>query len=163
MINFADTLDVLMKSGVRFILIGGFAGNLHGSARITYDLDILYERTPENYRRLVAALSPYQPYLRGAPPGLPFRWDEATIAAGLNFTLSTTLGDVDVLGEIIGGGYRELIGHTVLMPLRNHLVPTLDLPTLISVKRRTGRNKDLEAIGELEQLLDRQPPANDGG
>jgi hypothetical protein len=40
--------------------------------------------------------------LRGAPPGLPFRFDEAKIQSGLNFTLSTSLGDLDLLGEITG-------------------------------------------------------------
>ena len=109
MTNLADILDVLTHGGVKFILIGGFAGNLHGSARITYDLDVVYERTAENYAKIAESLAPYQPYLRGAPPGLPFRLDARTIAAGLNFTLSTTLGDVDLLGEIVGGGYYELI------------------------------------------------------
>ncbi len=42
--------------------------------------------------------------LRGAPPGLPFTWNEQTIAAGLNFTLTTRLGDLDLLGDIPGGG-----------------------------------------------------------
>jgi hypothetical protein len=54
--------------------------------------------------RLVDALAPHHPYLRGAPPGLPFQWDTATLARGLNFTLTTSLGDIDLLGEITGGG-----------------------------------------------------------
>ncbi len=154
--NFFDVLELLMRHEVRFILIGGVAGNMHGSARLTYDVDVVYERTPENYVRLEEALAPYHPYLRGAPPGLPFRWDRTTIAAGLNFMLSTDLGDLDILGEIVGGGYRELSKHTILFPVRDYPIPVLDLPTLISVKRRTGRTKDFEAIGELERLLDLQ-------
>ena len=54
--------------------------------------------------RLAAALSRFQPYLRGAPEGLPFRFDAATIRRGLNFTLRTTAGDIDVLGEVAGVG-----------------------------------------------------------
>jgi len=42
--------------------------------------------------------------LRGAPPGLRFRWDEATVRAGLNFTLTTTLGNLDLLGEVLAVG-----------------------------------------------------------
>src|SRR5579885_813729 len=115
MTNFADLLDILMRADVKFRLIGGFAGNVHGSARITYDIDVVYERTTENVAKLATARSSHQPYLRGARPGLPCRWDEQTIAAGLNFTLTTSLGEIDVLGEIVGGGYRELIDHTVPM------------------------------------------------
>ena len=75
----------LTGGGAEFIVIGGVAGALHGSAFITQDLDV-YARNRENIRRLVAALHPHQPYLRGAPEGLPFQWDERTIRNGLNFT-----------------------------------------------------------------------------
>lgn len=56
---------------------------------------------------------PHHPYLRGAPPGLPFRWDVATLERGLNFTLTTDVGDLDAFGEITGGGgYEDLLPHT---------------------------------------------------
>ncbi len=79
-------LLLLLQSQVEFVVIGGIAAIAHGSARVTYDLDIVYRRTPENLERVVAALRPHDPYLRGAPPGLPFRWDAATLKRGLNFT-----------------------------------------------------------------------------
>lgn len=59
------------------------------------DLDVVYERSADNLNRLVEALGPLSPYLRGAPPGLPFAFDVATLRRGLNFTLVTTLGDID--------------------------------------------------------------------
>lgn len=77
---------------------------LHGSARVTQDLDICYARDDENLRRLSQALAPYSPTLRGAPPELPFRLDPPTLRAGLNFTLQTAAGDVDLLGEVSGVG-----------------------------------------------------------
>ena len=73
MIDFETALGVLSRAGVEFIVVGGTAATIHGSARLTRDLDIVYRRTPDNYGRLVAALAPHRPYLRGAPPGLPFR------------------------------------------------------------------------------------------
>jgi hypothetical protein len=84
--NFHDLLPLLVQNQVRFILIGGGAAIAHGLARATYDIDIVYARDSENIRQVVAALQPHQPYLRGAPPGLPFRWDARTVQAGLNFT-----------------------------------------------------------------------------
>ena len=90
--------------------MGGVAAAADGAARATYDVDVVYGRSPENLARLAAALTPLAPYLRGAPPGLPFRWDAVTISHGLNFTLTTTLGDLDLLGEIVGGGgYEQLL------------------------------------------------------
>ena len=59
---------------------------------------------------MVKSLAVYDPYLRGAPPGLPFEWDECTIHNGLNFTLITKLGAIDLLGEVTGGGsYEDLL------------------------------------------------------
>ena len=44
------------------------------------------------------------PSLPARSPRLPFSWDAGTIARGLNFTLTTSLGDIDLLGEVTGGG-----------------------------------------------------------
>src|SRR4051812_10814858 len=108
--NFSQLLPLLVHHNVRFIVVDGGAAVAHGLARLTYDMDVVYARDAENIRNLVAALQQHQPYLRGAPPGLPFRWDEQTIHAGLNFILTTMAGDLDLLGEITGGGtYEEFI------------------------------------------------------
>ena len=86
MTDFAALLGTLVRHNVDFIVVGGAAAIAHGSVRLTSDLDIVYQRTPTNLDRLVAALVEHQPYLRGAPPGLPFRWDKTTLLRGLNFT-----------------------------------------------------------------------------
>jgi len=153
LIDLERALQELHRSGVGFIVIGGVAATIHGSARVTQDLDIVYARTPENFARLAAALAPHAPYLRGAPPGLPFRWDAETIRRGLNFTLTTTLGDVDLLGEIVGGGgYADLLPHSQIVKVSGLDYRCLSLARLIHVKRAAGRPKDLEAIAELEAL-----------
>ncbi len=153
--NFDELLPLLMRHGVRFIVIGGGAAVAHGSARTTYDVDVVYARDPENIRNLVAALANHQPYLRGAPPGLPFRWDERTIQAGLNFTLTTSLGDLDLLGEVAGGGsYEQLLPFTVEMETFGVRCAFVTLEKLIQLKRAAGRPKDLEAIAELQALLE---------
>jgi hypothetical protein len=64
-------LAALSKARVSFVIIGGVAATLHGSARLTNDLDVVYDRSVENIERLSAALAPFQPYLRGAPEGRP--------------------------------------------------------------------------------------------
>ncbi len=155
MTDFRALLGRLTTAGVRFVIVGGAAATAHGSSRLTQDLDLVYERSPENVTRLVAALQPHAPYLRGAPPGLPFLWDERTIQRGLNFTLTTALGDVDLLGEIIGGGrFEDLLPHAIRLSLFGNECLCLDLETLIAVKRAAGRPKDLEAIAELELILE---------
>jgi hypothetical protein len=153
MTDLARLLKALHDAGVQFIIVGGVAATAHGSARVTQDIDISYSRAAKNLERIVAALRPFDPYLRGAPQGLPFEWSTATLRAGLNFTLTTTAGDIDLLGEIVGGGtYEDLIPHTISAAIFGRETRILDLPWLIRVKRAAGRPRDLEVIAELEAL-----------
>ena len=146
---------ILSDAEVDYVIVGGVAANIHGALRTTLDLDIVYSRVPANVARLVQALSLYRPYLRGAPPGLPFVLDEATIHRGLNFTLTTTLGDVDLLGEVTGGGrFEVLIAHAEPVELEERRCWVVTLPTLIVLKRAAGRAKDRESLAELEALLE---------
>ncbi len=152
--DFGSIVEVLADGRVEVILIGGLAAQAHGAARLTQDTDFLYRRSAENIGRLAVALAPHRPYLRGAPPGLPFRFDASTIQRGLNFTLTTELGDVDLLGEVAGiGAYDVALPHSIRLPVFGRELAVLDLPTLIRSKRAAGRPKDLEAIAELEALL----------
>jgi hypothetical protein len=146
---------MLVNAGVEFIVVGGVAAILHGSARATYDVDFIYSRTEENIQRLANALAPYNPYLRDAPPGLPFAWDAKTIRTGLNFTLTTSLGDVDLFGEVAGGDtYQDLLPRSVEVEAFGVRFKCVDLPTLIRIKEAAGRPKDREAIAELRVLLE---------
>ena len=155
MTDFPAMLQALDEYHVEYIVVGGAAATAHGAARLTLDLDIVYRRTRENITRLVASLAPHQPYLRGAPPGLPFHWDAETVQRGLNFTLATAVGPLDVLGEITGGGgYDALVSRSQTLSLFGVACRCLSLEQLIIVKRAAGRPKDLEALAELEAIAE---------
>ncbi len=151
--NFAYFLPKLVERGVDFILIGGGAAIAHGLARTTYDVDIVYNREISNLERLVEALQGIDLYYRGAPPGLPFLWDIATLSAGLNFTLTSTRGDIDLLGQAAGDGtWSGLQQDVELMQLYDHPVRVVTLSRLIELKQAAGRPKDFEIIAELQTL-----------
>ena len=153
--DYRSFLSLLRTGGVRFIIVGGVAGNIRGAARATFDLDLVYARDREDIRRLVDALKPHSPYLRGAPPGLPFTFDEWTVRNGLNFTLTTSLGDLDLLGEVAGGGtYEQLLPFTSEVHAFGVTCPCVTLERLIQLKRAAGRPKDFEAIAELQAILE---------
>jgi predicted nucleotidyltransferase len=155
MTEFRELIRILSDAQVEFIIVGGVAAFAHGSARVTQDVDVVYRRTPENLKRLVAALQPYNPYPRGAPEGLPFKWDERTIQLGVNFTLRTTLGFIDLLGEITAGGsYDDVVRHSHLVEVYGTTCLCIDLDELIRVKKAVGRPKDFDAIAELEAIRD---------
>lgn len=153
MIDFERALSVLAGARTRFVIVGGLAVTIHGSSYVTFDLDFCYERDPENLLRLAQALQPYNPRLRGAPAGLPFRFDEQTLRSGLNFTLTTDLGDIDLLGEVAGiGDYAATLAASERVELFGATFDVLTLDALIASKRAAGRPKDLLVLPELEAL-----------
>jgi len=157
MTDFAAMLGALVRHDVAFIVVDGAAAIAHGSVRLTSDLDIVYQRTSPNLDSLVAALVDHQPYLRGAPPGLPFKWDKTTLLRGINFTLISSLGDIDLLGEIPGGGtYEELLPGAMELSVFGMRCRCLSLAQLIRAKRAAGRPRDLEVLAELESIQEEE-------
>jgi len=153
--DFLGIIKLLTGHGVDFIVVGGVAANLFGSARLTYDLDIVYSRKEENLRKIVTAFQNENPYLRGAPPGLPFKLDFRTLKNGLNFTLTTDLGPIDLLGDIPGArSYEELINDSVEINEPDLWFRCVTLPRLIELKNAAGRPKDLESLAELRAILE---------
>lgn len=148
-----ETIRILYDAGVEFVVIGGVAMGLQGSAHLTRDIDFCYARTTKNIERLEKALEPYHPVLRGAPPGLPFRFDAKTIANGLNFTLTTDLGDLDFLGEVSGlGSFQEVLTASETKDIGGVDCRVLSLEGLIKSKTAAGRPRDLYVLPELRAL-----------
>ena len=156
MTDFAALIGRLSDADIEFILIGGVAATVHGSVRLTRDVDVVYARNPANIQKLCDALRVVHPCLRGAPKDLPFHLDPPTLAAGLNFTLTTDEGDLDLLGEMAGGGtYEQLLPHSVRVELFGRSCQCLSLDQLIAAKRAAGRPRDIDVIAELDVIRER--------
>jgi hypothetical protein len=159
MTEFETALQTLCDAKVDFVVIGGFSATLHGSARVTYDLDICYSRAPLNLHRIAAALAPFHPRPRGFPTDLPFIWDEVTLRNGALFTLNTALGEIDLLAEVAGlGAYDEVHARSITVEAYGRRMSILSLRSLIDAKRAAGRDRDLAALPELESLLEAEEP-----
>lgn len=148
-------LRVLATHRVRYVLIGGWAGILHGSPSVTVDLDICYDRQPDNLTRLAAALAVLSGRPRDFPADLPFRVDEHALRSGDVFTLRTNAGDLDLLGAPAGvRGYDELVEQAVELDLGDLQVLVCSIDDLIRMKRAAGRPKDLIEVEVLIALKD---------
>jgi hypothetical protein len=146
-------LTALDDHDVGFVVIEAVAMVLHGSARVTRDLAICYARDRPNIERLARALKHFKPVLRGAPDGLPFVLDAATLEAGLTFTLRSSAGDLDLLGEIAGiGAYPAVRRMSQVMKVYGRDVRVLSLDGLAQAKRAAGRLKDLADIAEILEI-----------
>ena len=145
---------LLAEHGVEFIVVGGQAEALMGSARVTYDVDLCYRRTPDNLERLATALGTLKLTLRGAPPELRFRLDAQALALGQNYTFEVD-GEhpVDFLGYLEPiGTYEDLLPHADNISIGGHPTRVIGLDDLIRIKRYLGRPKDKESLLQLEAI-----------
>jgi hypothetical protein len=151
-----DALEALLGRRVRFVVIGGFAAQLHGSSMVTGDLDVSYARDDENLDRLASALHDLGATLRRAPKDVPFRLDAKTLKMGDHFTFDTTAGALDILGTPAGipGGYEELERAAEWMSFDAYRIRVASIDDIIRMKRAAGRPKDLLAVEELGALRD---------
>jgi hypothetical protein len=153
--NLERALRALCGAGADFVIIGGVAATFHGSAHVTFDLDICYSRATPNLKRLKEALETFHPRPRGFPPELPFVWDEATLRGSSVLTLQTDIGNIDLLAEVAGlGPFEEIKACSKIADAFGHRVAVLDIRSLIRAKRAAGRAKDLALIPELESLME---------
>jgi hypothetical protein len=156
--GFREILDALFEKQVECIIIGGVALILHGSTRVTLDIDILYRHSRENIRLLVEALKPFAPKLRLAnnQPPIDFPFDEQTIWNGANFTLWTVDFDIDLLTstEDLPSYEAVLPESEVIETNRGRSFRVLSLDALLRIKRRLNRIKDQLALPEIEALIE---------
>ena len=152
-------LGVLTEEGVRFVVIGGFGGRLLGSPTVTNDLDVCYDKDPENLEALARALGRLHAQLRGAAEGLPFQLDAKALEIGDTFTFSTDAGSLDVMKTPAGvKGFDDLHRNAVELDLDGLTVRVASVDDLIRMKQAAGRPKDLieaEVLGALREELDR--------
>ena len=152
-------IQTLCDAGVEFVVIGGVAAVHHGSAHVTFDLDICYSQSQPNLRRLASALAPFHPRPRAFPADLPFVWDEVTLRNATVFTLESDLGGIDLLAEVAGvGSYGDALAHSTIVEDFDRRFAMLNLRSLIESKRAANRVKDQLILPELEALLEAQEP-----
>lgn len=148
-----DFLKVLSDAQVEFVLIGGLAAFVHGSTRITEDVDVCAPLDSANLEKIVRALTPYHPVFRFHPKQPPMPADPGQLKGFHNLNLATDLVKIDILDEVTGiGGYEEVLKHSTLVNLGQFSMRVLDLDLLIVAKKAAGRLKDRMALPELEAL-----------
>ena len=149
---------------VQYLLIGGVAARFHGSVRRTEDIDVLPRDDDENLNRLAAALRDLGAFLRVGgmsdddARALPVRLDAQALRGMEVSTWRTVAGDLDVLRTLRderGGrlSYDDLEPRAVGIVVSEMSVRLAALGDIVASKRFAGRDKDREALPELERML----------
>jgi hypothetical protein len=146
-------LERLVAGQVDFVVIGGLAAVVHGSATITRDLDVVYSADHENLDRLGAVLVALGARLQGVTDEVPFMPDGRTLRRTRVLTLDTPDGRLDLLAEPDGSPpYERLRARALRADLDSVEVRVASVEDLIAMKKAAGRPKDLVAVEELEAI-----------
>ncbi len=150
----------LNDAGVRYLVIGAFAGRLLGSPTLTRDLDICHATDAANLEALVTVLHRLNARLRATDRPVPFRIDARSVGAVQSLTLTTDAGDLDLLAIPAGTqGFDDLARTAAPTDLDGLTVLVASIDDLIRMKRAAGRPKDLielEVMGALRDELDQR-------
>jgi hypothetical protein len=155
-----DILRTLDRHGVRYVLIGGLAATIHGSAHVTTDVDITPDLGRRNLERLSAALKEMGAKIRvaGEPGGLPFDHDAGSLARMAVLNMTTRFGDLDVCTIPAGtGGYKDLARDAMELDILGVRTLVASLADVVRSKEATGRPKDQLTLPTLRRLLDETP------
>jgi hypothetical protein len=149
-----EVIERLVAAGIDFTVVGMTAGVLHGAPAVTFDLDVLYARSPENIRKLLVVLSELGAVFRTDSRGIAP--NESHLQSAGHKLLMTDFGVVDLLGSLDGRDYEEVFADTVGMTVSEMEVRVLSLEALIAAKERAGRDKDLAVLPLLRATLARK-------
>ncbi len=138
----------LNANQVRYIMIGGFATNLHGYNRATNDIDLWIEDSLNNRKKLRKALIEQGSGDYDVIETMQFipGWTDFQLNFGFKLDVMTSVKGLENIG------FEECYTYAVTAEIENIEVKFLHYNHLITCKKATGRLKDLLDIEELEKI-----------
>lgn len=149
-----ELLRCLSGGGVDYVVIGGIAVVLLGSARMTRDLDLVFADNRENRAALGSVLVELGAKLRGVDEPLPFVADADTLGRIEMLTLETDAGWLDVHRVLSAGApdYGTLRANADPMEIGEHRVLVASIEDMIAMKESVRRPQDLADAAELRAI-----------
>lgn len=153
MSDFRNLLQRLVDGHVDFVIVGGYAGVVHGCTYVTQDVDICCDFSPANLLALQKALSDLHPVHRMTPSRRPLELTAENAAQFKNLYLDTTLGRLDCLSTIQGvGDYQQVKSASEQIEIEGMRLRVLAIDALIESKQSMNRPRDREAIEQLNAI-----------
>ena len=145
--DFQDFIKALNKTGVKYLLVGGYAVILYGYNRTTGDLDIWVERSMENYNRLQKAFELFKMPMFDMTLKNFLENSELDV-----FTFGRPPVSIDIMLDVKGLEFDEAYSKGELKEIEGMQVRLISLPELLRAKIKSGRNKDLDDYEKLSPL-----------
>ena len=152
--GFFKLIERMTASGVKFVLVGGFAGVVHGCTYVTQDIDVCCDFSAGNLLALQEALKDLHPVHRMTPRRLRLKLTPESCSEFKNLYLDTDIGQVDCLGYIEGlGEYKDVEPLSEIRDIGEGLrIRVLTVDSLIKAKKAMNRPRDKDALLQLEAI-----------
>jgi predicted nucleotidyltransferase len=148
-----ELLRRLAEADVDFVLIGGYAAVIHGSAYVTNDVDVCAVLSPDNIEKIRKALADLKPVHRQSHRRLSFLEVPAPGQSLQNLYLETTDGIIDIITSVLGvGDFARLRERAMRADVFGMSCAVISLEDLIAAKEALGREKDLLTAKELRAI-----------
>ena len=147
--DYRDMVECLLREGVDFMLVGGYAVALHGWPRTTFDIDFWIMANPENAKAVMRAITSFGAPLMGLTEADFHR-------PGMVFQIGTEPQRIDIISAVDGHDYADAALRAVTMSVDGLEIKVVSLDDLIVNKRASGRPKDIADAVMLEKLKERE-------
>lgn len=139
--DFSEFLRLLNENAAEYLLVGGFAVNVHGYSRSTGDIAVWVDPSAENAGRVAAALRDF-----GFPYATPALFTEPDQIVRMGVPPLR----IEILTGIDGVEFDSCYQRRISVRTENIEIPVIHLEDLIANKKAAGRPKDLADLDELE-------------
>jgi len=146
--TFEKLLVLLADGGIRFIVVGGVAVTLHGYVRLTEDVDLLLERSPDNLQQLLTTLSGYGEGFARELTLEDFEDEEGAI----RIVEESEMSQIDLFIRMSGQHYEDLLSDAETLLLQGRRIQYASKTALIRLKQSSVREKDRIDVAALKRL-----------
>ncbi|MGI8754349.1 MAG: hypothetical protein ACR2MB_00480 [Acidimicrobiales bacterium] len=152
-------IELFHAQSIDYVMVGGYAGLLHGATRPTVDLDIVPDWEEANLERLCATLRSIDARSITGPECEGAAITPEVLVEREIMTWATDLGRLDTMvgipdSEGLPVVYSDLVPRAEAIPVAGIVVDVASLDDVITSKEFAARSKDTRALPELRQLRD---------
>lgn len=151
--DLAGLLRALVEGDVRFVVIGGIAVAAHAAIRATEDVDLVPGPDAENVHRLCTVLAGLDARLLLNPQRAIDAKVRTALEQGRNVTVTTRLGDVDIVQRLPGvPAFAVLDGDALDVEIFDVPFRVCSRAHLIAMKRARGSSLDHADLQRLTEV-----------
>lgn len=146
--GFLEFWKVMNENHVKYIMVGGFAVNMHGHTRATKDADVWIKDTVENRKKLRKAFRDLDFGDFESIETMQFLpgWTQFYLSNGVILDVMTEMKGIENLS------FDECLKMASFADLDGIRVPFLHINHLLANKKAVSRPKDKNDIIELEKI-----------